>query len=239
LYPIPFRKLDYEKRYKKFCWVEADIERNLTDKRPESYKIKNHNTITIKDEIPTDHEGSWHLRRKALLKNVYINKARLIKDAYNPHKYTSLAIFHPAEITNFKIEPVEREWSKRKLEAIQAHAQQIDLFSGVKKPFDIVNKIPYAFSYEFLDDEKRKSTLQIIDWEIGALYWNCLERASGNEQKACDDVRKKYWYDFVKRKDVYLILGTTLEYHSKNALNPFLIIGVFPPKHEVQMALEF
>jgi hypothetical protein len=238
LYPIPFRKLDYEKRYKKFCWIEADIERNLADKRPESFKIKNHDSITIKDEIPTDREGSWHQRRKALLNNVYTNKAQLIEDAYNPQKCTSLAVFRPSKITGFKIEEVEREWSKSKLEAILAHQQQVDLFSGVKKPFDVATKIPYAFSYEFLDDKQQKSTLQIIDWEIGMLYLNCVKRAGGNEQKACDDVRKKYWDDFVKTKDTHLILGTTLEHHNKNAPNPFLIIGVFAPKHQVQIALE-
>jgi len=25
----------------------------------------------------------------------------------------------------------------------------------------------------------------IEDWELGALYWNCLKKANGNEQEAC------------------------------------------------------
>lgn len=238
IYPVPFRKLDGDKRYKKFQWVEVDIERNFSDCRPESHKLKSHSAIEILSEIPRDKDGSWLQRRKILLKNVYSNKSKLIHDAYAPGKMTSLAVFKPAEISNFKIEKDDRDWSKGKLDSIRARAQQIDLFLGEKNPFEVVRKIPYAFSYEFLDDEGKKSTLQIIDWEIGALYWNCMIRSRNNEAKACENVKKKYWDDFAKTKDVHLILGTTLEHHNKKALNPFLIIGVFAPEHQVKMMLD-
>jgi len=41
------------------------------------------------------------------------------------------------------------------------------------------------------------------------LYWNCLKRYEGNEAMACEDVKKKYFDDFAKTKDLYLFLGTT------------------------------
>jgi hypothetical protein len=78
----------------------------------------------------------------------------------------------------------------------------------------------------------------IIDWKIGALYWNGLKRNNNDEAKACADVKKKYWDDFVKTKEVYLILGTTLEHHNMNAPNPFLIIGVFAPKPQIKLMLD-
>jgi len=44
----------------------------------------------------------------------------------------------------------------------------------------------------------------IEDWEIGQLYWNCLARQEGNESKAVEDVKKKYFDDFAKIKGLNL-----------------------------------
>lgn len=77
----------------------------------------------------------------------------------------------------------------------------------------------------------------IEDWEIGALYWNCLRRTEGNEEKALKKVREQYEDNFIKNKDIHLFLGTTLEWHRRRANNPFVIIGVFYPKKELQAKL--
>ena len=76
----------------------------------------------------------------------------------------------------------------------------------------------------------------IEDWEIGMLYWNCLKKHKGDEEKACEDVKKKYFEDYAKTKDYYFILGTTLKHH-KTAKNPFIIIGDFRPKPIEQLEL--
>lgn len=55
--------------------------------------------------------------------------------------------------------------------------------------------------------------MMIEDWEIGQLYWNSLKRHGGNETKAVADVRKKYFDDFAKTKDLYFYLGTTQIHH--------------------------
>lgn len=76
----------------------------------------------------------------------------------------------------------------------------------------------------------------IEDWETGQLYWNCLKKHEGNEQKACKDVRKRYFDDFSKTKDLYFYLGTLREFHLI-APNPFVIIGTFHPTKKVQLDL--
>lgn len=78
--------------------------------------------------------------------------------------------------------------------------------------------------------------MMIEDWETGQLYWNCLARHEGNETKAIEDVRKKYFNDFAKTKDLYFYLGTTQAHHHVST-NPFMIIGTFHPKIENQMKL--
>lgn len=76
----------------------------------------------------------------------------------------------------------------------------------------------------------------IEDWEIGALYWRCLKIAEGNEAVALEKVKQKYEGEF-NTKDIHLFLGTTKKFHAMGAPNPFVIIGVFYPKKEIQTKL--
>ncbi len=153
--------------------------------------------------------------------------AELIKDSHEP-KNVSLATFKPMNITGFDIEE-EREWSS----SLQKNIQQQDLFDerGGKGNLDSVNKLPYKFFYKIEDETGKSSRLMIEDWEIGALYWNCLSSAEGNENVAIQKVKEKYFDTFTQKNDVHLFLGTTLQYHLRRMKNPFVIIGVFyPPK---------
>jgi len=222
LYPIPFRKLDFDKQYKKYQWIIADIENNSSDPRPESHKVLNWEKIELGDKIGTEN-GTWTTRKELVLNNIYTNRDSLVADARDPSKLVSLAVFKPTKLLGMTISKVDREWDPKKL----AQFNQTDLFET--GPFKIVSKLPYKFKYVFKDDEGNISRLMIEDWEIGRLYWRMLEKYDGDEDKACADVKKKYWDDFAKTKDLYLFLGTTQAHHFTGT-NPFLIIGTFHPK---------
>jgi hypothetical protein len=244
IFPIPFRKLDYDKRYSKYDWVEIDMVKNQGDFRPESYKPRSIDTaFDVVGHIDTT--KCWDERKKIVLKKVHTNLKQLISEAKDKNNGKSLATFKPTEILDFIVEPAEREWDKEKLNLLKAKALQMPLFQKAENPFDVVSKLPYKFSYRFKDDEGTTSKLMIEDWEIGALYWKMLDKYDGHdrETKACDDVRKKYWDDFALTKDLYLFLGTVYENHAKNYPNPFVIIGTFhptfpkPQKQDAQLKL--
>ena len=74
-------------------------------------------------------------------------------------------------------------------------------------------------------------------WEIGQLYLNCIRDAKNDEKIAIEKVKLKYDVEFRLEKDVYLFLGTTQKWHTLRSPNPFVIIGVFYPKKETQLAL--
>lgn len=143
-------------------------------------------------------------------------------------------MFKPTRVIDFIWEEEkEKEWSQEKL----AQFSQLNLFEPKNdKEFQVVRKLPYKFSFVFEDDAGHLSTLMIEDWETGELYWNCLQRKDGNELQACMDVRKKYFDDFSKTKDLHFFLGTT-QLHHYVAPNPFIIIGTFHPKKKVQLDL--
>lgn len=228
IYPIPFRRLDYEKRYSKYQWITLDLVKNRRDPRPESYRPIDYDKIELGPKLGTD-GGFWIQRRKIIIRNVYDDLNALIANARNKAHLTSLAVFKPAQILDFAIRKTTKHWDKNKLERLK----QMDLFRGAENPFEVVQKLPYEFSYKFKDRLGRPSTLQILDWEIGGLYWNCLKKHKGDEAKACEDVKKKYLTDFAKTKDLHFFLGTTREYHFIGR-NPFLILGTFHPKLKMQ-----
>ena len=81
----------------------------------------------------------------------------------------------------------------------------------------------------------RSSELQVLDWEVGALYWNCLRRNNGDESTALKQIRQKY-LDAFSTTDLHFYLGTTQQFHLR-APNPWVIVGVLPIPHEKQPEL--
>lgn len=235
IYPIQFRKKSYDQQYKKYDWIELDLVKNDSDFRPESFRPYSHDSeIKILDHIGTEH--NWAERKKIALGKIYYNLTELIAEAQNKNICTSLAVFKPTKILDFTIEDTEREWDKNKIAKLEAERLQFNLFQQPENPFDVVKKLPYKFSYVFEDNQGKKSKLMIEDWEIGQLYWNCLARHEGNESKAVEDVKRKYFDDFAKTKDLHLYLGTS-QLHHYVSHNPFMIIGTFHPKFETQATL--
>lgn len=229
LYPVPFRKKSYNEQYKKYDWIEVDLVKNTRDFRPESFRPHSLDPeIKVVEHIDTT--NNWEERKKICLGKIYYNLTELIAEAKNKDIGTSLAVFKPTEIIDFYAESVERNWDKDKLDKLN----QLNLFEPEKEgKFDVVRKLPYRFKFHFKDNQGTESHMMIEDWETGQLYWNCLDRHNGDEQKAIDDVRKKYFDDFAQTKDLHFFLGTTQQFHNV-APNPFIIIGTFHPKIEVQ-----
>ena len=233
IYPVPFRKLTWEKQYRKYQWIELEVIKNNRDFRLESYRPKNRGeTIQLKERIK-----NWEDRKRFISKvKIHKDLQTLIKEAKS-NKKTSLAVFKPKKIIDFKCEREKnKQWDSKKIKEIKEKGQQLNLFNSDKphEIFKIVKKLPYKFSYIFTDQSNKQSTLMIEDWEIGALYWNCLKREN-SEEKAVQKVKNKYLNDF-KKKDLYLFLGTTKKFHNV-APNPFVIIGVFSPPLTNQLSL--
>ena len=228
IYPVPFRKRAYTEQYKKYDWIELDLVKNKSDFRPESFRPATLDTeINVVGHIDT--AGNWEERKKLCLGKIYYNLSELIAEAKDKNIGTSLAVFKPNEILDFYSEPVDRDWSAKQ----KAILAQQNLFEN---KFEVVKKLPYKFKFRFKDNQGQVSNMMIEDWETGQLFWNCLARHEGNEQKAIEDVRKKYFDDFAKTKDLHFYLGTTQSHHN-TAPNPFIIIGTFHPKIENQMKL--
>lgn len=236
LYPVPFRRLGEAEKYRKFDWIECDLVKRDRDPRPESYCPIDPKQLVRLDHMGT--EGQWRDRRNLLLNtaSVFTRLKEVIDGA--KADTMSLAVFKPTEVLDFHCEQVEREWDSEKVAGMRKETQQSELFpeDEWRTKFKLIPKLPYSFSYRFKDADGTESKMMILDWEIGALYWNCVKRANGDEAKALKKVREKYFGEFLK-KDLHFFLGTTQQFHSF-APNPWLIIGVFPIPHQSQLDLD-
>lgn len=224
LYPIPFRKLDLEQKYPKYTWIEVEVDRNTKDFRPETYRP------VLETLVIQDHAKEWEERRNIIFSNkkIYTNMQELISKAKT--EKISLAVFKPTKIHDFIYKEVDREWDKGKLSILKGLSKQMNFFQTpeeIADEFKTVRKVPYEFSYVFEDDSGHKSTLMIEDWELGMLYFNCLQNANEVESVALSKVKDKF-LTYFNTRDLYFFLGTTKQYHNV-ARNPFIIIGVFYP----------
>lgn len=216
IYPIRFRQLDFEQRYPRWSIISAEIEPNDKDYRCESYRI---NDCSIQIIIKISTADNW-ADRKNLILPLQFRSIRQIK-AQNK----SLGIIQPQTIKKYFCKETEREWNPKQ----QAILDQGDLF----EPNVELEKIPYSFGYEFIDEDGDKHRYTISDWEIKELYRKCRNQSKKNrleerEKEAVEKVRQKLEVDFCTTKDLYFIVGN-LKNHKEN----FMIIGlVYPPKLE-------
>ncbi|WP_436487928.1 hypothetical protein [Chitinophaga sp. ARDCPP14] len=229
IYPIPFSKKTYDEQYQLYDWVELDLERNTRDFRLESFRPVNPDAPVKK----TGHLGTedhWSERKAIVLKNVYRNLSTVIMEAKHEAFYTSLVVFKPARILDFVVEETEREWNRNRLNALQEELLRGVVAEQPEDPFAAMPKLPYKFSFRFIDDKNEEITLPVEDWQLASLYLKSLQKQRGadKELKAINEVRKKYLHEYARNSDLYFFLGTTQNVHA-SARQPFTIVGLFHP----------
>ena len=228
LYPVPFRRLGETEQYSKFDWIELETRKSTSDHRPETCHPTDPKAIRRVNHLGTG--AFWRDRRKALKKVPVHTRLQPLLEGARANT-VSLALFRPTRILRFRCEPCERDWDSAKVEAMRSMASQGELFEEERwrTTFNLMPKLPYNFSYQFEDADGRRSELQILDWEAGQLFHNCLRTARGDEPTALEKVRQKYVDQFLAT-DLHFFLGTMKEFHGF-APNPWVIIGVLPWPH--------
>ena len=147
--------MDQSQKFKKYQWIEADIVRDTSDPRPESYKLVG--KIKVNNFIDT--RQSWKERKKYILGKIYYNLDTLIREAKSDNFSTSLATFKPTKIIDFKI---KRKWKNNRFKR-DLKSKNLIHNSSVK---NFLDEIPYNFYYSIIDQLGKRSTMQIRDWEI-------------------------------------------------------------------------
>jgi hypothetical protein len=162
LFPVPYRFLDEDQRFKKYQWIDVDVQRAKNDPRPESHKL-NPDSIEIKGSVPSS--GGWRERRR-LLRPLMRPSMCAIRREREENGSPTLGLFKPAEIKRLVIEAVSPAWTPQEL----LYLTREDMFRA--GPATELEKVPYEFRYEFRcsDEGCPGHTMMCTDWEMGQAY---------------------------------------------------------------------
>ena len=215
LYPINFRYQPREHQFRKYQWIQVDLESRGAgnDSRKESRKPKLESIEIVGERLSS--KNSWK-ERKAIIDQMPHCTLNKLKELYEVDK-TSLGIVKPTKIHEVKVEPADSEWKPE----WQQLFGQLKLFGPQQKP---LAKIPYKFSYVFeCEDSEKPHNAMIEDWELGVLFLHERDRL-GSDEAAAESVRKKFFDEMCgPEKDTRFFVGTVFPY------NTWVVLGVFWP----------
>ena len=227
IYPIPTKTLKEYEGLKKYTWIDAEISKDKSDNRVESYKI-NISSVRLLDTISTD--NNWGYRKDIVLKSkIYQNLDEIINLA-NQKNTLSLCIFNPQKFLHvyFEAKDVETFTNEEKKAYKNANLNLFEHSNNCEVEFKAMPSLPYNIKLEFEDNQGKKSKMNILDWEINQLYWT-LKKKNYDEKKIKEGIKDKVFW-MIEKRDLYLCLGTMKQMHGWTS-NPFTIIGLFyPPK---------
>lgn len=220
LYPINFRDLDDYQQYKKYQWIEVEVEKHgKKDKRKESYRPVGE--IELVGHPIKSTPGNWKERSKYVLPK-QANSIEDLKERQE-HDRTSLGIFKPNAVHDLVISPDDPDWKPQYLAALR----QSRLWETRKASLRPLRKVPFKFHYTFdCDDEQCTGhRMSIHDWEVGALFWGCVDRGDMHRE-AAEKVKHKFLTDICgPDKDTYFFVGT-VHGHPRS----WIVLGTFYPK---------
>lgn len=218
LYPVTYRDLEENKKFKKYNIIEAKVVKAKKDNRPESFNI-DADSIKIVDYFDTGRDRKWAKRKEVVLPTVDKSMCEISKQQELNKK--SLGVFKPREV-----DFIYKKASPKDMEARKACYAQLSFFNRRKND---IEPIPFEFRYKFFCEGEPSCpghNHQIIDWEIGEAYRD-WRRKYPTQEVLLEKIRER-WLDGMcsAAKDVYFFTGNMFLYPKI-----FLILGSFyPPK---------
>lgn len=218
LFPIPFRDLEFSKRFHKYQVIHLDADPHGTDQRPESMR-PNTDSLRLGRRIKT--RSKWRERR-AIVEPLSIGSMCQLQRRQSADG-TSLGLFKPAQVIDLLVDEESSEWDPDKQGIVY---QPSLLFPGKSA----LEKIPWRFRYQYLcaDSSCESHRQSIIDWELAeaARTWPNRYGPDG----ALERIRQRWLGEMCgPDKDTYFFAGNMHRFPDR-----FLILGVFwPPKLEV------
>jgi hypothetical protein len=199
LYPIPLRYLASEKKYKQWAWVEFAVQKNLQDKRKESYKVRE-DSIRVLGAVRKPSE-KFSLLRRAIAKD----QETLIK-LYR-QDWTSIGIVE-VELVNFSKRLRKKNWEKDK-----PYIKQFHLYTDVKP----LEQAPIEFRLEYRcknNPQCRGHASSLIGWEYMEAFRQYRMRY-GSSENAFEKMKEAIVARFNDpSKNAYVLLGTHHRYGS-------------------------
>ena len=226
LYPVPFRLMQDDVQFRKWQWIEADIEKARKDHRPESHQIRVDNLKVVGDALST--AGDWADRR-VWLDRLQMHSAFGDLDAARVSSGVSLGLLKPAKVLALEIEPARQmDWTAEERAKLLQAQNQGSLFSEAEQDITMLKKVPFDFYYRYQDPGGAEWRHKISDWEAGALYWNVVRKHGDAWQVP---FREKLGRA-LPENDLMFLMGTIHRFQDQ-----WLIVSLIYPPRRLQQPL--
>jgi hypothetical protein len=213
LFPVPWRLLEKDRRFRKYQWVDVTVTK-AKDARPESYKLKPDGISIISEPLGTD--NFWQARKDIIFPLKASSLCDLVRQR-DAHGYPTLGMFKPKSIDRLTIATESPAWTANQIDALR----QGHLF--LDRPEKELEKIPFSFSYEFQCNDPACNGHKMIctDWEIGEAYrkW----KAEYDDQWE-EKFRQRFESEMISKYDTHFYVGTVHRFPAT-----WIIVGLFYP----------
>ncbi|PIB53268.1 hypothetical protein [Pseudomonas sp. 2822-17] len=225
LYPVPFRLVNGDQQFAKWQWIDALIEKNPGDHRPESHKIAV-DSICAGNILPS---GDW-LERRVWLDKLPVYESFEALERARIDSNVTLGLIKPLRIRTLRIQKSASEtWTPEEIEKLEAMQRQPSLFEDQERAsIKRLEKVPFDFHYIYeclVDGEVKSYTHKIVDWEASQLYRNVRRKhgALGWEYPFRHKLETE-----LPTKDLMLLMGTLHRFPGQ-----WLIVSlIYPPKRQ-------
>ena len=216
LFPIPFRFLRSDQKFKKYQWIKARVKK-ASDSRVESYNVDIESIRLLGD--PLTSVNSWIARKEEVfpLKSTSLCELQRKRDSCGE---PTLGFFRPKRIKSLEIEPTDPSWSQSDISRLT----QASFFDGPS--LQILEKIPYRFYYHFECEDLGcigNHRISCYDWEMSQSYRSWYDRygSDGWEEK----FRNRYEHEMMMENDTHFYVGTIRSHPHR-----WIIVGLFFPR---------
>ncbi len=232
LYPVPFRLIEEGQQFKKWQWIDVRVEKASKDHRPESHKLYV-DTISCGEVIESKKE--WSARWQWLDKIPLFECIKSV-DAARLSSGLSLALVRPKQLVGLEISKTRNpDWTAEEKEKLMREQMQGELFTEAeaKRQVRELRKVPFDFYYRCLfeaPEGTKEQRLKIVDWEAGALFWNCRRDHGANWEAP---FREKLEAQLASR-DLMFLVGNQHRFQDQ-----WLIVSlIYPPRRKPAETLQ-
>jgi len=227
IYPIGFDYFVRKLNFKKFTWIEAEVQKaNEKLMRKESYKVRQKSIKIIDDSLSNIKVNEeikrkiWSERQK-IINSMVNNSVQELRNAYKKDK-TSLGLIKP-ELIDFRFRKPFREIN---IDVPKTHQKSIDN-SRVLIADRIEHIISYKFKCQGIECNCKKETrpyhdMTCEDWELFA----ALRKWPYENEIMEEKIREKFYKWMKEKRDLYFCMGMISRYPQ------WVIIGLlYPPRN--------
>lgn len=181
LYPVQFRILENEQKFKRWQWIQYEFTTSKNDTRAESQKV-------IPESITA--KGILKARERVTILNPLIRPT--LKDADT--KGESLTLLRPKTISFSWKRKSETQISDERIKHAEL-ANQLSLLD--KNPAPPLTPCPYSFHVKWTDQENSNHMHTCDDWETSTAFF-VRRRSEENDEAALNSLKSTYENDYMR-----------------------------------------